>query len=626
MSATSGAGVGPSGRFDPVDGYDPRLARSATGLLEAANAAGVLTAAAVHVATRLGDLGAEPDERVLLAAALAVRAVTHGSVGVDLGTVAVTVDPDGELGWPAPEEWLDAVLASPLVGAGVLRHEHDLLYLDRYHRLEVQVRDDLLARRAAAPPTVDEARLDATLARIFPGGEREGRPVGDDALPDYSEQRIAARAAAMGWTSVITGGPGTGKTTTVAGLLAVLHDQASARGERLSVAVAAPTGKAAARLQEAVLEELAGDLRSAAGRFSDADRAALAELHALTLHRLLGWVPDNSTRFRHHRGNRLKYDLVVVDESSMVDLMMMARLLEAVRPDARLVLVGDPDQLTSVGAGAVLADLVHGLAEVSRSPVVSLTTTHRYDGEIADLAAALRDGDPDEVMACLRRGGDRLEYVDPEESGDGSRVEITAEVLRPDLVATARAIREAATRGEVDAALRAVDAHRLICAHRDGPHGVSHWNRQVERWLAQEEGADFWPLWYPGRPLLVTANDYGLGVYNGETGCVVRRDDGALRGVVNGSGGALDFAISRLSDVETMHALTVHKSQGSQVERVSVLLPPADSRLLSRELFYTAVTRARRHVRVLGTEAEVRAAVTRRADRATGLRQRLAGD
>ncbi len=623
MTASLRAGPGQSVRFEAVDGCDPRLARSATGLLAAANSAGVLTAATVHVATRLGELGGETDERVLLAAALAVRAVTHGSVGVDLGTVAASVDPEGELGWPGAEAWTSVVLSSPLVAKGVLRHEHDLLYLDRYHRLEVKVRDDLVARRAAAPPAVDEARLDAVLTRIFPGEPGAG------SAPDYSEQRAAARAAAIGWTSVLTGGPGTGKTTTVAGLLAVLHDQARQRGERLSVAVAAPTGKAAARLQEAVLDELAGDESSGAGRFSDDDRAALAGLHALTLHRLLGWVPDNSTRFRHHRGNRLKYDLVVVDESSMVDLLMMARLLEAVRPDARLVLVGDPDQLTSVGAGAVLADLVRGLADSSPSPVVSLTTTHRYDGEIADLAAALRDGHPDEVMACLRRGGDRLEYVDLEVADGGSRAELTADTLRPDLLATASAVREAAVRGDVDAALRAVDEHRLICAHRDGPHGVAHWNRQVERWLAHDEGVDHWPLWYPGRPLLVTANDYGLGVYNGETGCVVRRDDGALRAVINGSsvggsGGPLDFAISRLSDVETMHALTVHKSQGSQVERVTVLLPPEDSRLLTRELFYTAVTRARRHVRVVGTEAEVRAAVTRRADRATGLRQRLA--
>lgn len=590
-----------SGRFEAADPWDPRVARSATGLLGAANAAGVLTAADCHVGSRLGELGGEADDRVLFATALAVRAVTHGSVGVDLRTCAAAIDPDGDLEWPAADEWVSAVLDSPLVAQGVLRYEHDLLYLDRYHRLEVQVCADLLDRERAVQPAPDPERLEAALDRIFP-------------VATHGEQRAAAAVAARRWTTVITGGPGTGKTTTVAGLIACLHDLAGSGGQprRQSVAITAPTGKAAARLQEAVGQELA--------RLPASDAAAVEGLQSLTLHRLLGWQPGNSTRFRHHRGNRLKHDLIIVDESSMVDLLMMARLLEAVRPDARLVLVGDPDQLTSVGAGAVLADLVHGLADRDPGPVVSLATTHRYDAEIADLAAALRRGDPDEVLACLRRGGDRLEYVEV----SGADAERTAHALKPDLLGTATAMREAAEVGDSAGALRAVDRHRLICAHRDGPHGVSYWNRQVEHWLAQEAGTDFWPLWYPGRPLLVTANDYGLGVYNGETGCVIRTSDDGLRGVINGAGGALDFAISRLADVETMHALTVHKSQGSQADRVSVLLPPEDSRLLTRELFYTAVTRARQHVRVIGSEAEVRAAVSRRAERATGLRQRLA--
>lgn len=605
-----------SGRFEPADEWDPRLALTAPELLSRANAAGVLTAAACHVARRLAELAGVEDDRVLLASALAVRAVTHGSVGVDLRTVAESLDPDRELGWPAAADWVVAVRESALVTAGVLRYEHDLLYLDRYHRLEVQVCADLLARLAAAPPVVDQARLTAALDRIFPVHERP-------------EQRAAAQTAARSWTTVVTGGPGTGKTTTVAGLIASLRDQ----GERLSVAITAPTGKAAARLQESIGEEL--------GRLSGDDAAAVGGLQSLTLHRLLGWQPGNATRFRHHRGNRLGHDLIVVDESSMVDLMMMARLLEAVRPDARLVLVGDPDQLTSVGAGAVLADLVRGFAERAGSaerdsaeraaggargadsPVVALATNHRYGPGIASLAQALRAGDPDTVMACLRRGGDEVEYVELDPA-DQSAAEAIAAALKPQLVATALEIREQAESGDVEAALAAVDRHRLICAHREGPYGVAHWNRQVEQWLAQAVGTDHWPQWYAGRPLLVTTNDYGLGVYNGETGCVVRAGDGTLRGVINGTGGALDFAVSRLADVDTMHALTVHKSQGSQVDRVTVLLPPEDSRLLTRELFYTAVTRARSHVRVIGSEAEVVEAVRRRAERATGLRQRLA--
>ncbi|MGA8248681.1 MAG: ATP-binding domain-containing protein, partial [Nocardioides sp.] len=186
------------------------------------------------------------------------------------------------------------------------------------------------------------------------------------------------------------------------------------------------------------------------------------------------------------------------------------------------------------------------------------------------------------------------------------------------------AVLAAAERGDAEAALVALDRHRLLCAHRDGPYGVHRWNRATEAWLAEEAGVDHWPLWYAGRPLIVTSNDYAVGVYNGETGVVVRRADGALRARVAGSDGVRDLATTRLVDVDTMHALTIHKSQGSQVDEVTVLLPPPESRLLSRELFYTAVTRARSTVRVVGSEATVRAAVTRQAQRASGLARRLA--
>jgi exodeoxyribonuclease V alpha subunit len=183
-------------------------------------------------------------------------------------------------------------------------------------------------------------------------------------------------------------------------------------------------------------------------------------------------------------------------------------------------------------------------------------------------------------------------------------------------------VRRHAEDGDAAAAVAALDRHRLLCAHRDGPYGVHHWNRQVEHWLTEAAGDPLYEPMYVGRPLLVTANDYGLGVYNGDAGVVVRTADGP-RAVINGSQGLADFATSRMSDVETMFATTIHKSQGSQAKEVTVLLPPPESRLLTRELFYTAVTRAQAKVRVVGTEESVRAAVERRALRASGLRQRL---
>ncbi|NYD43765.1 exodeoxyribonuclease V subunit alpha [Nocardioides panaciterrulae] len=576
--------------FEPAGEHDARLVLGADGLLGDLNRGGVLEAPDVHVARRLGELGGESDERVLAAVGLAVRAVRHGSVCVDLATVPQVAP---ALGWPEPAAWQAAVAGSPLLEAGAVRLEHGLLYLDRYHRLEEQVVADLRERAAQPPPVVDEPALAAAVARVR-GGHLS------------SEQEEAAVRAVRRWTTVLTGGPGTGKTTTVARMLALVADQAAGAGRPLSIALSAPTGKAAARLQEAVLGELAG--------LPDRDRDQVGRVEAMTLHRLLGWLPDNTTRFRHDRGNRLKYDLVVVDESSMVELTMMARLLEAVRPQARLVLVGDPRQLTSVGAGAVLSDLVAGYDGQPDSPVVSLTHNYRSTEDIKALAEALRVGDADGVLAALRTDSPEVEFVETEDA---------APVLREGLVHHALRVRQAAESGDARAATEVLDEHRLLCAHREGPHGVRHWNRLVEQWLGEETGVEIHSEWYAGRPLLVTANDYAVNVYNGETGVTVRRPDGRLRAVIAGSGGLLDLAPGRLDAIDTMHAMTIHKSQGSQAEEVTVLLPAADSRLLTRELFYTAVTRARSRLRVVGTEEAVRAAVAAQAQRATGLRQRL---
>ncbi|WP_077099639.1 exodeoxyribonuclease V subunit alpha [Mycobacterium terramassiliense] len=563
----------------------------AAGRLREFGAAGIFEAADVHVAQRLTALAGEPDERVALAIALAVRALRGGSVCVDLRMVGAQIGIAG-LPWPEAEEWMAAVRASRLLGSPpVLRLFGDLLYLDRYWLEEEQVCADLLALSVPAatgrtPP----------LQRLFP--------------PGYEEQRAAAEIALSQAVTVLTGGPGTGKTTTVARLLGLLAERAELSGaQRPQIALAAPTGKAAARLAEAVAAEV--------GNLDAVDRARLAGLQATTLHRLLGSRPDTSVRFRHNRGNRLPHDVIVVDETSMVSLTMMARLLEAVRPDTRLILVGDPDQLASVEAGAVLADLVEGLTARHDVRVAALRTPHRFGESIGALAEAIRIGDADRVLALLRAGGEHIEWVDSDGPTDRLRGVLTGHALR---------VREAAVLGAAEVALATLDEHRLLCAHRRGPYGVSQWNRQVERWLSEETGQPVFSDWYVGRPLLVTANDYGLKVYNGDTGVVVAGPDGsqdALRAVIAGATETLDFATSRLSDIETMHAMTIHKSQGSQAAEVTVLMPPEDSRLLTRELFYTAVTRAKVKVRVVGAEASVRAAIERRAVRASGLRQRL---
>lgn len=614
----------------PEDPFNADLAVGAGGILRQFNEAGVLTAADVHVATRLAELAGEQDESVRLAIAMAVRGVRSGSVCIDLTEVHEHAGTAGQgLPWPEPMAWLSAVQASPLVGPGKpLRWEHGLLYLDRYRRQEEQVRHDLLARRAQEPPAVDREALKAGLLRLFPG-------------PEAEQQRLAGQSAVTQWTTVLGGGPGTGKTTTVARILALLLDQP---GRVLRIALAAPTGKAAARLQAAVQSE--------ARTFAEQDRHGLEVVTASTLHRLLGWVPGGGNRFRHHRDNRLPFDVVVVDETSMVSLTLMARLLEAVRLDARVILVGDPDQLASVEAGAVLADLVAGLtaraaaggvavtgsigaaAASAASPaaatgiaesgasasggsldsgVVLLRRTWRFGGAIADLAAAVRDGDADTAVAVLA-AGNGVELVDLNDPG-----------IRGDIVTAAAAVRTPALSGKPAEALLELEKHRLLCAHRTGPRGVQEWSYRIENWLADShdhrEGE-----WYAGRPVLVMTNDYALGLFNGDTGVVVSDHDEGLRVAFSRDGQPVSFAPRRLADVQTVHAMTVHRSQGSQFRRVTFVLPEQDSPLSTRELLYTALTRAQSFVRLVGTETELRAAIARPAARASGLRLRLATD
>ena len=632
---------------------DARLAVRARGLLAEFNAAGVLDAADVHVARRLGRLTREGDDRVLLAVALAVRGVRAGSVCVDLAEaerLAVAdaadesqvegradVDPSQPLPWPVLGDWRAAIERSPMVAVGTdgaadrpVRWVGGRVYLDRYWRHEQVVRREVDGRLAGEPFDVDAPALAAAVHRQFPDVHRDDAPPGSASTVDNSRQRLAATTAALSRLTVLTGGPGTGKTTTIARLLAVLAEVA---GPGLRVALAAPTGKAAARLQESVAEVVRG--------MDPVDRDRVGSPGATTIHRLLGWRPGSSTRFRHDADHRLPHDVVVVDETSMVSLPLMARLLEALRPGARLVLVGDPDQLASVEAGAVLGDLVRrarvadGLPDrvravapddAPRAPqdlaalrggVVRLTETYRYGAQLGRLAEAIRRGDADAAVAELRAGSGAVELV---ETGDRPTDADMAGV-RADVVATGTALTVAARRGDAPAALAALEGHRLLLAHRHGPAGVTHWAAIAAAWVSQAVSPDDGAAWPPGLPLLVTANDRDTGLYNGDTGVVVADRAG---GTVVAFGDAAEPHLvrpHRLPAVQPVHAMTIHRGQGSQFRRVSVVLPPESSPLLTRELLYTAVTRAREHVRVVGSEAAVRAAVGRPIRRASGLQE-----
>jgi len=629
--------------LETVDAFDARLARGSDGSLRAFNDAGVLSTSDVHVALRLARLSGTGDEVVSLGAAFAARAPRLGNVCVDLATIHATADADtdtpadiGALPWPEPRAWIRQMAASSIVGDGRPLHlVGTTLYLDRLWADESLVATELRARSDGAAPGVDVELLRNGLVELF-----ENDP----------DQRMAAATAVLQRLSVIAGGPGTGKTTTVARVLALLDAQATAAGRRPPlVALAAPTGKAAARLEEAV--------RQGAGEIAiDSERRdRLQSLSGKTVHRLLGFNPGNRTRFRHDRLNRLPHDVVVLDETSMVSLSLMARMLEAVRNDAQLLLVGDPEQLASVEAGAVLGDIVgpaalgpamlpaarQELADVTGLTVpategtkaaafgkgiVVLRNVHRHGKAIAALARAIRQNDADEAMAILRAGDSNVQWIATDPAASAPSEDLLGDVRRL-AVDTGRAVIGSARAGDARAAIDALGSFRLLCGHRRGPEGVATWMDHIENWLRSDvDGFTTGATWYVGRPLIVTQNDYGLDLYNGDTGVVVESDEGRLVAAFERRGAIAEVSPTRLAAVDTVYAMTVHKSQGSQYEAVAFLVPDHDSRVLTRELLYTAVTRARERLIVVGPELSIRAAIDRPITRASGLRAALWGE
>ncbi len=489
------------------------------------------------------------------------------------------------------------------------------LYLRRYWDYEQRLAADLRAR-AARRHAVDETVLRAALGRLFPGEEEDW-------------QKVAAAVAVARGLCVLSGGPGTGKTTTVVRVLALIAELH--RAAPLRIALAAPTGKAAARMQEAIRQARAHLPVSP-------ESQALIPDTASTLHRLLGGRPD-STHFAFHRDRPLPLDMLVVDEASMVDLALMAKLVDALPAHARLLLVGDKDQLASVEPGAVLGSVCPernaytpafaawlrattgqevevDAAAVSplRDAVVLLERSYRFaaGGGIAALAGAVRRGDAAQALAALRSGGE-LTWV--QEPLDRQRWRAA---VAPHLRRYAQAVRG----GDERAAFEAFAEFRVLAAVREGPVGVEWLNGELERALAAELGARPARGWFPGRAVMVRRNHHGLQLFNGDIGLVLeRRGAGGPRVVFPTPDGRYrTLAPARLPEHELAYALTVHKSQGSEFGHVLVLLPGADSPVLTRELLYTAVTRARARVTLWGSEEAARAAVTRRTERATGLR------
>ena len=570
----------------------PEVPVAATGLLRTFAEAGMIHVADFHLARRMAAYFGESDDRVLLALALTVRELRLGSVCLDLACAPELIVPgetdDGsvaepvELPWPEPRAWAAAVAASPAVagpeaGPRPFRLVDGLLYLDRFFTEERDLAAGL--RRRSALPDLPSPEPPAP---------------GPGMVPDPT-QDAAVRAATRARTCVITGGPGSGKTTVVSRII----DALAPRGP-VTVALTAPTGKAATRLETAVR-----------GRLRYPERVALT---AGTLHRIIGVVPG---RAEHTHGalNPLPFDVVIVDETSMVSITLMSWLLEAVADSTRLVLIGDPNQLASVEAGAVLAD-ISAAPDLVTSPggpaVVRLGGSHRNLDDVARLAEAIRDGDADGCLALLERSETctLTAYTGTEPLAD-------LPALAADVGAAARDALAAALAGDGNRAVRALERHRLLCAHREGPFGTGHWQQAVRRHLAATlPGYAPDVGQYPGQPLIVTRNSDV--VSNGDVAVIVKID-GRLLAAVDRGGNAELLNPLLLDAAQELHAMTIHKSQGSQFERVSVILPPPGSPLLTRELLYTAVTRAESGVRLYGSPDALRKAVGTRARRASGL-------
>ncbi|HZJ25649.1 MAG TPA: exodeoxyribonuclease V subunit alpha [Acidimicrobiia bacterium] len=600
----------------------PLLSRD-TAALAAFVVAGVLDASAVHVADVIARAvgGIEPE--VLLAAALAARAPRFGHICVVPAEVARSIVVDDaqlpaidSLAWPDPAHWAALLSASPAVRGPddptgdvnlPLVWDGTRLYLERYWRFEQRVADDLLRRAGTAGGFITASpELDAVLDELFGA---------DDPLSPDRQREAAARALTRR-IAVVAGGPGTGKTRMIARLLAAAHRVALGRGQALEVALTAPTGKASARVTEAVHREV--ETASLTEDVAGALRAA----EATTLHRLLG--AGAGGRFRHDRSDPLPYDMVVVDEASMVSLPLMARLLDAVRPDATLVLVGDPSQLASVEAGAVLGEIVgtptmRATGGPLAADVVLLERVHRFgvDSAIAALADAIRAGDADRALDLLRddQTGE-LTWVDGED-------EVGIDGLRAEVAAGAVDVIRAAHAGDAETGLRHASDLKVLCATRLGRLGVYQWSDGVEALAARAlPDAGIGRRAYVGRLVSVTKNDYINRLFNGDVGLVVAGAHGPVVAFADPSG-IRELAMSQLGDVETWWAMTIHKSQGSEFRRVIVALPPPPSPILTRELLYTAVTRAKEQVTLVATESSLRAAIARPVARASGLGPKL---
>ena len=600
---------------------------------------GIFSELDLHFARLMARLSGEQAPELFLAAALVSRATGEGHICMDLSSIEgkpLTNDVQGADIFVCPElkAWRKSLETKNVVGSPgdyrpLILDDQSRLYLYRYWEYEKGLADNIKGRAAGKIDKIYNPLLKDGLSRLF-ATTQEG---------ETDWQKVSAYVSVTKRFCVISGGPGTGKSTLIAKILALILEQAGDR--KMRIALAAPTGKAAARLQEAV--QKGKEMLPAEDDFKE---AIITE--ASTIHRLLGTVAG-SPYFRHNAENPLPFEVVVIDEASMVDLALLCKLVQAVPADARLILLGDRDQLASVEAGAVLGDIcntghVHGFSgefckkfeEITgdridtmpesgnepeiRDCVVQLEKSYRFgkDSGIGALSRAVNRGDGDIAMSLLRNGEHddiKWKVLPPPDVLERALRERVIECYKPYLKAE-----------DPLEIYHLFERFRIMCALRKGPFGVSAINLLVERVLKKEKliNPDM-PL-YRGRPVLITRNDYNLELFNGDIGIILPdpESNNELRAFFMSSNRTLrKFLPARLPEHETVYAMTVHKSQGSEFDSVLLILPERHSPVLTRELIYTGITRARQDVEVWGTDSVLVKGIGLRTLRASGLRDVL---
>ncbi len=590
----------------------------------------------------IGRLNGTNAPLLILAASLVSRYRSEGHICIDLANLAgkpIEIEESEPLSCPPLKAWLKSLKKSPVVGKpGDIRPlilDGTRLYLFRYWDYEKKLADALKDRAGNIFCAFNELNLKESFGRIFP---RNGNDMGKD----IDWRKVAAFASLRNGLSVISGGPGTGKTYAIARILAILIEQ-NQEGQ-LNIALTAPTGKAAARLQEAIIKA------KARLNCSDAVKKSIPE-EASTLHRLLGTIP-NSPYFRLNDKNPLPFDVVIIDEASMVDLALFAKLMKALRPKSRLILLGDRDQLASVEAGSVLGD-IFDRENVHRFSTQFIEDCRRVTGEdlaenhsgtvspgisdcIVQLTRSYRFGETSGIHAVSQA----VKAGDGEKSLDLIRQETFSDILwrklpRPDELSRHL---EGWITGRYDVYPKAADPaeafdifskFRILTALREGPYGVQNLNFLIERILQKKGLIDRSGRWYPGRPVMITRNDYNLRLFNGDIGIAMtaKGDDREMRVFFPGSEGSIrNFPPLRLPDHETVYAMTVHKSQGSEFDEILFITPDRDAQVMTRELIYTAITRAKERIQVWGKEDVFLTAIRRRIRRSSGLREALWGN